>query len=367
MHVIIAPDSFKGTASAAQVAAAIAGGVRQAAPHATVITLPMADGGEGTAEALANAASLNGHEVVTVTLPTTDAVGRLTEASYFLAGDQAFIDVAAATGLPAVEGTLDPLHADSYGTGVLIADAESRGAKHIILGLGGSASTDGGVGIVTALGGAAHDERGYALPKGGAPLVRVDHIDTAQLNMKAAMLDYTLLADTRAIPVQAATMYAPQKGAEGEQIALLAGALLQLCKATDTDPQTEFFGAAGGLPIALRWLSTTMWGNEEHIKVTPGGAFVAQALGLEDKIAQADLVITGEGRFDEQSLTGKVVGTVSELAAAHDVPVAIIAGSFAEDAPAIEALRAELSGEGSVTEQLAQAARNVMAQAGAQG
>lgn len=226
----------------------------------------MADGGEGTAEILANAAALFGAEVQTITLPTTDAVGRLTEASYYLAGEQALIDVASATGLPAVADALNPLHSDSYGTGVLIADAESRGAKQIVLCLGGSATIDGGMGILAALGAAAHDDRGYALPKGGALLVRLASIDTAQLNIKAGALDYTLLADTRAIPVQAATMYGPQKGAEGEQVALLAGALLRLCEVTGVDEKAESFGAAGGIPIALRWLGNAV-GQRRALRV----------------------------------------------------------------------------------------------------
>lgn len=338
MRILVAPDSFKGTATAAEAAAAIALGARRAlssSPHADtakVTTLPMADGGEGTAEVLASAAVHRlGTPGQTITLPTTDAIGRLTEASYHLVGDTAFIDVAAATGLPAVSDALDPLHADSYGTGVLVADAESRGAKHIVLGLGGSASIDGGLGILAALGAAAHDARGYALPKGGAPLVNLDHIDTAQLNMKAAMLDYTLVTDTRAVPIQAATMYGPQKGAEGDQIALLAGAMLQLCVVTGTDPQTESFGAAGGIPIALSWLSRTLWGSSEHCRIVPGGIYMAEALELPARISEADLVLTGEGRFDEQSLTGKVVGTLAEMTGPPTL--GIIAGSATAPAP----------------------------------
>ena len=133
MHIVVAPDSFKGTASAAKAAAGIANGIRQHYPTASITTLPMADGGEGTAQVLAQAAAAGGQETQTITLPTTDAVGRLTEAQYFLAGHTAFIDVAAATGLPAVRDALDPLHADSYGTGVLLADAQSRGATSIVL------------------------------------------------------------------------------------------------------------------------------------------------------------------------------------------------------------------------------------------
>lgn len=354
MRILVAPDSFKGTATASEAAGAIALGARRAlssadlAATSTVTTLPMADGGEGTAEVLASAAvARTGSTGQTITLPTTDAVGRLTEASYYLVGEEAFIDVAAATGLPAVSDALDPLHADSYGTGVLIADAEARGAKHIVLGLGGSACIDGGLGILAALGAAAHDARGYALPKGGAPLVTLDTIDTAQLNMKAAMLDYTLVTDTRAVPIQAATMYGPQKGAEGEQIALLAGAMLQLCEVTGTDPQAEFMGAAGGIPIALSWLSRTLWGTDEHCRIVPGGRYVAEALNLPARAAEADLLITGEGRFDEQSLTGKVVGTLAELAAetAGSPSLGIIAGSATTPAPAGVLLR-ELEGDG---------------------
>ena len=353
MRILVAPDSFKGTATAAEAAAAIALGARRAvnacdhAPESTVTTLPMADGGEGTAEVLASAAvARHGIPGQTITLPTTDAVGRLTEARYQLVGEEAFIDVAAATGLPAVSDALDPLHADSYGTGVLIADAEARGAKHIVLGLGGSASSDGGLGILAALGAAAHDSRGYALPKGGAPLVSLDSIDTAQLNMKAAMLDYTLVSDTRAVPIQAATMYSPQKGAEGEQVALLAGAMLQLCEVTGTDPQAEFMGAAGGIPIALSWLSRTLWGTDEHCSIVPGGRYVAESLNLPARLTETDLLITGEGRFDEQSLTGKVVGTLAELTVedpAGAPTLGIIAGSATAPAPA-GALLHELDG-----------------------
>ncbi len=366
MRILVAPDSFKGTATAAEAAAAIALGARRAlssSPHADtgkVHALPTADGGEGTAEVLASAAvARHGTAGQTITLPTTDAVGRLTEANYQLVGDTAFIDVAAATGLPAVSDALDPLHADSYGTGVLVADAESRGAKHIVLGLGGSASIDGGLGILAALGAAAHDARGYALPKGGAPLVNLDHIDTAQLNMKAAMLDYTLVTDTRAVPIQAATMYGPQKGAEGDQVALLAGAMLRLCEVTDTDPEAEFFGAAGGIPIALSWLSRTLWGTSEHCRIVPGGRYVAEALDLPARIAEADLVLTGEGRFDEQSLTGKVVGTLAELTGPP--ALGIIAGSATAPAPQ-GALLEELDGDthASVAEQLSAAAERLV-------
>ena len=173
------------------------------------------------------------------------------------------------------------------------------------------------------------------------------------------MLDFTLLADTRATPVQAATMYGPQKGAKGEQVALLAGAMLQACEVTGTDADSEYFGAAGGLPIGLSWLSRTLWGSDEHVRVLSGGTHVAAALGLPEKIAAADLVITGEGRFDEQSLTGKAVGTITDLARQAGTPVGIIAGSFEHDT---DAYCAPLSQEGSLAQQLAAAAGDIVKQ-----
>lgn len=354
MRILLAPDSFKGTATAAAAAAGMARGVRAAFPDATVMTFPMADGGEGTAAIL-------GARGTAQTLPTTDANGRLTEATYYLDEDTAYIDVAAGSGLPAVADSLDPLHADTYGTGVLIADAESKGAKQIVLCLGGSATTDGGTGILTALGAAAHDARGYALPKGGAPLVMLDSIDTAQLNMKAAMLDYTLLADTQVDAAACASVYAPQKGATPEQVALLTGALLRLCEVTELDPHTPSFGAAGGIAIGLTWVSQLLWGTTEHVTIASGAQFVAEHTGLAAAISaqdelRPDLIITGEGRFDAQSLTGKAVGHIALLADAAGVPLGIVAGQVERDAVPAGIHAQELSQEGPLQEQLAAAA-----------
>lgn len=362
MLVIVAPDSFKSTATAAEAATGIASGVREVLPKATVLTLPIADGGEGTSVVLAGAAAARGDDVATITLPATDALGRLSEASYYfnLSSHTAFIDVAAATGLPAVADAPDPLHSDSFGTGVLIADAQAKGATSIVLGLGGSATIDGGMGILAALGAAAHDSRGYALPKGGAPLVQLETIDTAQLNMKAAMLDYTLLADTRIPPEQSTIMYGPQKGAKGEHIALLTGAMLRLCEVTGIDPKTTYFGAAGCIPVGVTWMSTLLWGNSDHARVISGADYVAKALGLEERLAAADLVITGEGKFDDQSLTGKVVGTIAEMTRGANTRLGIVAGVFDTNATLLpDALTAELSQKGSLPQQLHAAGRAI--------
>ena len=142
-------------------------------------------------------------------------------------------------------------------------------------------------------------------------------------------------------------MYGPQKGAEGEQVALLAGAMLQLCEVTGTDAHAEFMGAAGGIPIALSWLSRTLWGTDEHCSIVPGGHYVADKLGLPARLTETDLLITGEGCFDEQSLTGKVVGTLAELTAegtAGSPTLGVITGS-ATVAPPEGALLHELDSD----------------------
>ena len=309
MNIVIAPDSFKGFATSDQAAGWLADGVASVFPDAAITTAGMADGGEGTA------ARFSGE---TITLPTTDAAGRLTEASYRYdrAAKTAYIDIAAASGLPTVADKLNALTADTYGTGVLIADAQTRGAQRVVLGLGGSATTDGGMGILVALGAAPHDKRGYPLPKGGGPLDRLEHIDTANLNVAAAGMEFVLLADTTAPacgPNGSAEVFARQKGATDEQVAHLDTALMQLCEVAAVDADAEFMGAAGATPVGLMWLSRLIYGTDDHVHLLPGAAVVAQELGLPAAIAQADLVITGEGRFDEQSSHGKVISQIAQL------------------------------------------------------
>lgn len=368
--ILVATDSFKSTATSDQATASIASGVRAALADAdlsaleervSVEAVPLADGGESTSSILAAAASRRGHTVERITLPTTDARGRLTQASYFFNTDEetAYIDTAAASGLPQVADSLDPLQADSYGTGVLIADAETRGARHVVLGLGGTATVDGGAGILAALGASGHDGDGLVLSKGGAPLVKLAVFDTAQLNVKAAGLDYTLLADTACTPKNAALSYGPQKGANKEQVALLTGALLTMCEKTGIDPDTEYFGAAGGIPVGLSHLSELLYGDRSHVSVIPGGSFVADAVGLADKIAAADVVITGEGAFDEQSLTGKTVGTVADLARQHGTRLGLVAGRFDIDTADTAQWTAQLPPDGALPGRFREAGRAI--------
>lgn len=327
--IIVAPDSFKGTATAAQAATYLAEGVREVLPDAEITVAPMADGGEGTAE-------IFGGEVIS--LPTTNAAGRLTEASYTYDKESttAYIDVAAASGLPAVTEHPVPTTGDTYGTGVLIADAISRGATRIALGLGGSATTDGGSGILVALGATLRTKAGYALAKGGADLINLDNIDTAMLNIPAAAAEWILLTDVTAPatgPGGAAYMFAAQKGATTEEIKLLDDALAHMCEVLDVAGTKPGMGAAGGIAIGLTWLSTLMHGTAEHIHILPGAPLIARATGIAEMLPTADLVITGEGQLDAQSYRGKVVGTLHTLAVAAGVPLAVAAGKIDGDVP----------------------------------
>jgi len=356
--IVIAPDAFKGTATTHDAAAYLAEGIAEALPDAELILVPMADGGEGTASCF---------DGTPVTLPTTDAAGRLTEATYmFNDGDvaEAYIDVAAASGLPAVADHPVPLTGDTYGTGVLIADAVTRGAQRIILGLGGTATVDGGTGILVALGATPQDKAGHPLRPGGGSLTELAGFDTAQLNIPAAAVEWVLLTDVTnpaTGPDGAAAVFGPQKGATPEDITLLDAALAQLCDICEVDPTTPGFGAAGGLPIGITWLSTLMHGNHSHIHVLPGARMVAESVGLPELMQSADLVVTGEGRFDKQSTRGKVVGTVLDMAVATDVPVVVVAGSFQEKIAGQGVSMVELSDNPDVKAQLVEAGRRIAA------
>ena len=356
--IVIAPDAFKGTATTHDAAAYLAEGIAEALPDAELVLVPMADGGEGTASCF---------DGTPVTLPTTDAAGRLTEATYmFNDGDvaEAYIDVAAASGLPAVADHPVPLTGDTYGTGVLIADAVTRGAQRIILGLGGTATVDGGTGILVALGATPQDKAGHPLRPGGGSLTELAGFDTAQLNIPAATVEWVLLTDVTnpaTGPDGAAAVFGPQKGATPEDITLLDTALAQLCDICEVDPTTPGFGAAGGLPIGITWLSTLIHGNHSHIHVLPGARMVAESVGLPELIHSADLVVTGEGRFDKQSTRGKVVGTVLDMAVAADVPVVVVAGSFQEKIAGQGVSMVELSDNPDVKAQLVEAGRRIAA------
>lgn len=287
MRIVAAADKFRGTATAAEVTAAITDACRALGHGATAV--PLADGGEGTLDVLGGA---NQH--TTVTGPLGDPV----ECAWRLSGDAAVIESARACGLALVGGAEhnDPLAASTFGVGELIDVALRRGAKHITIAVGGSATTDGGLGALSALG-SPHRFRG----------VRV-----------------IVACDVRTPFTEAARVFGPQKGATPAQIAWLAARLEQLAaryRQHHGVDVTELVGAgaAGGLAGGLAALGASL---------QPGFDVVSYALDLPDRIEQAELVITGEGRLDATSFEGKVVGGVCDLAAELDVPVAIVAGEI---------------------------------------
>lgn len=327
VRVAIVPDSFKGSARAVDVAAAMERGVRDAfgaaGIEATVHTLPFADGGEGTLDALLGAW---GAEALTV--DTTDALGRPVRARYGLSPDgrTGVIEAAEANGLPLVSDVpLRPLTATTRGIGPLVTALLDAGVEEILLCIGGSATTDGGTGLLRALGARLLDRDGRELPDGGGSLTELDRLDTSGLDPRARAVRWRIACDVTNPLVGdrgAAAVFGPQKGAGPDDVRVLDAGLDRLAEvlaqATGEDVRDRpGLGAAGGLPAPL----TTLLGAE----VVPGSRMVADVLDAERLMAAADLVLTGEGRFDGQSLGGKVVDAVRRLAPAGR-PVVVIAG-----------------------------------------
>jgi len=289
--VVVAPDKFRGTASAAAAAGALAEGLR-AVGH-DVVELPLADGGEGLLDVLggANRSSM-------VTGPLGDAV----DAPWRLSRGTAVIETACASGLQLAGGPdhNDPVAASTYGTGELISTALESGAKTIIVGVGGSATTDGGLGALRAL---------YPLPR-----------------LRGVRLE--VACDVRLTFVDAARVFAPQKGATPAQVELLERRLERLVQVYENDysvdvSELEGGGAAGGLAGGLACVGASL---------VPGFDLVADMVGLDDVAETAELLITGEGFLDAESFDGKVVGGVVELGAALGIPVVAVVGEAFDDA-----------------------------------
>jgi glycerate 2-kinase len=324
MRVVAAPDSFKGSIGAAAAAAALVAGWRQIRPGDAVVELPLADGGEGTLAVLAVAAPASRWHTADVSGPGEAPVAA---AWLELAGNGAVIELATAAGLPLL-ANLIPLDAHSYGVGELIGLALDAGVRHIDVALGGSACTDGGTGALAALGARFLDADGRELPRGGGALRRLAAVDLSQLRPPPAD-GISCLTDVRAPllgPGGAAAVFGPQKGASPADIDVLEEGLARLAGLLGGDPDAPGAGAAGGCGYGL----AAAWGAS----LVPGAAQIGAIGGLPEALAGADLVITGEGRYDVTSLGGKVVGAVLAAAAAANVPVAIVAGQLAAPPPA---------------------------------
>ncbi|RGD56282.1 glycerate kinase [Kitasatospora xanthocidica] len=320
-HVVVAPDKFKGSLEGAEAAARIAAGIRRAAPGTEVRELPVADGGEGTlAAALAAGFSR-------VPAKVAGPTGLPVDAALAVRDDTAVVELAQASGLARLPGgRTAPLAAGSYGVGQLIAKAVSLGAKRIVLGLGGSACTDGGAGMVQALGARLRDAGGAELPPGGAALRRLAEIDPGPLAEVLGGVEVVVACDVDNPllgPRGAAAVYGPQKGADGGDLVVLEAGLTRfadlVAEATGRDVrEAPGAGAAGGVGFAaLALLGATM---------RPGIELLLDLLGFDGAVRGACLVVTGEGCLDAQTLHGKAPAGVAAAAARAGVRVAAVAG-----------------------------------------
>jgi glycerate kinase len=321
MRVVVAPDKFEGSLTADEAARAIEAGLLRARADAQVVRLPVGDGGAGTLSAVLAA----GFERVPVraTGPTGEAV----DAAIALRGERAFVEMAEASGLRRLPGgRRAPLEATTYGTGELIRAALDYGARELVLGIGGSATTDGGAGMAAALGVRFLDESGEPLPPGGAALLRLAHVDAGGLDSRVAQVRVTVAADVDnplVGPHGAAAVYGPQKGAGADDVLLLDSALRRYARVLQADLGLDLAdrpgaGAAGGLGAgAIAFLGA---------RLQSGIDLILELVGFDDAVAGADLVVTGEGKIDFQSLHGKAPLGVARAAAAHGVPVIALSG-----------------------------------------
>jgi glycerate kinase len=333
MKVVVAPNAFKGSLSASQAAAAIARGVRQVFPNADIVEVPVADGGDGTAEALVSARDGTFH-TVEVEGPLGDPVA----ASYGLIdrGRTGVVELASSSGLALIStDRQDPRRASTYGFGQLLEEVRKTGVSSVIAGIGGSATNDGGAGMAQALGYRLLDAAGRDLPRGGAALVHLDRIERprdlwwASVGVKVACdVDNPLTG-----PHGASAVYGPQKGADVQAVRELDAALARLAAVIERDlgkrvSDVPGAGAAGGAGAGMIAFL------DAHL--VPGASLVVEASGFDAKLQDADLVITGEGQADEQTAYGKAPGEVAKRAKKARIPVLLIAGS---KGPGWEALR----------------------------
>ncbi len=339
MKIVIAPDSFKGSLSAHEAAEAIRDGVLRALPDAETVLIPLADGGEGTVDALVTA---TGGRIVRA--PATDPLGHRIESFFGILGDgaTAVVEMAAASGLPLVPPDMrNPLLTTSCGTGELIRAAldacetspildkgDGAPSLRIILGLGGSATNDGGVGMVQALGGSFRDERGQEVGFGGGELARIRRIDLSGLDPRIAETEIVAACDVDN-PLTgargASAVFGPQKGATPEMVSALDAGLRNLAEVIRRDlgidvERTPGAGAAGGIGAA----AVAFLGAE----LRSGIEIVLGATHFAERIHGASLVITGEGRIDAQTLRGKTINGVLRAARAEGVPVVALGGGI---------------------------------------
>lgn len=321
MRIVLAPDKFKGSLPASAVARHLTAGLRRVVPGASITTVAVADGGDGTLDA-ACAAGFRRVPVV-----AAGPTGAPVHTSYAERDGIAVVELAAVSGLAQLpDGVRDALGATSTGTGEVVAAALDAGCRQIVLGVGGSACTDGGAGMLTALGAVLRDAEGRVLPPGGGALSRVASLDLTGLHPGLASVEVVLASDVDnplTGPCGAAAVFGPQKGATAGQAAILEAGLRRwaavVAEATGSDRSGEpGAGAAGGVGFgAIAVLGA---------RTRPGIELVLELAGFCNVLRSADLVVTGEGSLDEQTLRGKTPAGVAAAAAAAGVPVVAVVG-----------------------------------------
>jgi|SRR5829696_1593656 len=321
MRVVLAPDSFGGTLSAVEAAEAVAAGWRRSAPDDELVLRPLSDGGPGFVDVLASV--LDG-EVVPV--PTTDPLGRPVVGAVLVSGDTAYVESAQAIGLHLLIALeRDPLRTSTYGLGALLAAAVECGARTVVVGLGGSATNDAGAGMLAALGLVPRDSAGRPLAYGGLALADLDHFDGAVQLRGAELVAATDVDNPLCGPNGATAVFGPQKGLRPEDRDGLDAALARWAEVAERDIPTApaglaelpGTGAAGGLGAALIALGGTR---------AAGIELISRVVGLPGELDAADLVVTGEGSFDSQSLHGKVASGVAAAAVERGLPCLVLAG-----------------------------------------
>lgn len=326
MKVLISPQSYKGSLAALEVAEAMLKGLREIWPAEEYEVVPIADGGEGTVEALVTATRGVFREA-----QVEDPLGRPIRARWGMLGDgrTAVIEMAAASGLPLLQRSeRNPMITSTFGTGQLIRAALDAGAAKLIVGIGGSATNDGGAGMAHALGVRFLDTNGRYLSRGGRSLQKLGHIDTSRLDPRLKQVEVIVASDvTNSLygPEGASRIYGPQKGASPRGVELLDNALQRYAQVLETDlgihvATTPGAGAAGGLGAGLMaFAGATM---------KRGVDLIFEAMDFDRHLDWADIVFTGEGRIDEQDVFGKAPIVVAQRAAARSLPVIIIVGSI---------------------------------------
>ena len=334
MKVIVAPNEFKGSLTAAQAAAAIARGVREVFPDAEIVEIPVADGGEGTVEALVTAHQ-GDYRSVQVEGPLGDRV----HATYGLidGGRVAVVELAAASGLRLIPiHQRNPEKTSTYGFGQLLEAVRQTGVAEVIAGIGGSATNDGGAGMAQALGYRLLDEAGHDLPRGAGALATLERIEPAGVDPRWSLMKVRVACDvTNPLtgPLGASAVYGPQKGADQAMVRRLDATLTRLAAVIERDlgkrvGDAPGAGAAGGTGAGL----LAFLGAE----LVPGAPLIVDASGFDEKLKGAGLVITGEGRVDSQTAYGKAPIEVAKRAQRAKIPVLLLAGS---KGPGWEALR----------------------------